>query len=140
MIIHCFGINGTITCIVTLFLAEYCGIGWVVDTLFLIFWFFLAIAWKFAGRHAGPPLPPRRPEEARSTYEGWSGINSGPARRTTGDHQCLNFVVQAISKQNQNTQKKVPTTQPKPQYSAKNNVTIHMIDTFMSLPSQILHV
>ena len=31
------GINGTITCIVTLFLAEYCGFGWVVDTLFLIF-------------------------------------------------------------------------------------------------------
>ena len=64
--------------------------------------------------------------------------NDGPVRRRTSDHQCLNFVVQAIPKQNQNTQKKVPTTQPNPQYSAKNNVTMHMIDTFMPPPSHIL--
>ena len=82
--------------------------------------------------------PPWRPEDVRSTDDGRSGGNGGPARRRTSDHQCLNFVVQAIPKQNQNTQKKVPTTQPNPQYSAKNNVTMHMIDTFMPPPFHIL--
>ena len=33
------GINVCIICIVTLFLAEYCGFGWVVGTFFWIFWF-----------------------------------------------------------------------------------------------------
>ena len=51
--------------------------------------------------------------------------------------QTLTFVLRAITKQNQNTQKKVPTTQPNPQYSAKNNVSIHMIETFM--PKLPLH-
>ena len=41
-----------------------------------------------------------------------------------------------LRKQNQNIQTKVPTTQPNPQYSAKNNVTIHMIYTFMPPPLQ----
>ena len=68
----------------------------------VIFSFFLKFAWKFAGGS----------EEAE-------GRRRPPA----------NF--QAIAKQNQNTQKKVPTTQPNAQYSAKNNVSIHVIDTFM---------
>ena len=34
------GINVYIICIVTLFLAEYCGFGWVVGTFFWIFWFY----------------------------------------------------------------------------------------------------
>ena len=33
------GINVYIICIVTLFLAEYCGFGWVVGTFVWIFWF-----------------------------------------------------------------------------------------------------
>ena len=43
------GINVSITCIETLFLAEYCAFGWVVGTFFWVFWFCFAIAWKFAG-------------------------------------------------------------------------------------------
>ena len=52
-------------------------------------------------------------------------------RRALGTTKVPIFFLQAIAKQNQNTQKKVPTTQPNPQYSAKNNVTIHMIAPFM---------
>ena len=59
------------------------------------------------------------------------------ARRTT--RQTLKFVLRAITKQNQNTQKKVPTTQPNPQYSAKNNVSIHMIEAFMPKPCPVNH-
>ena len=44
------------------------------------------------------------------------------------------YVFRRLRKQNQNIQTKVPTTQPNPQYSAKNNVTIHMIYTFMPPP------
>ena len=33
------GINVYIICIVTLFLAEYCGLGWVVGTFVWILWF-----------------------------------------------------------------------------------------------------
>ena len=74
---------------------------------------FFGIAWRTKFQHSAGP-------------KRWSGgrSHSGPA-------ECLNLVVQAILKQNQNTQKKVPTTQPNPKYSAKNNVTMHMIDTFM---------
>ena len=45
-------------------------------------------------------------------------------------------IFKRLRKQNQNIQTKVPTTQPNPQYSAKNNVTIHMIYTFMPPPFQ----
>ena len=85
--------------------------GWVLCIwlsswhFFLNILIFFAIAWKFAGGS----------EEAE-------GRRRPPA----------NF--QAIAKQNQNTQKKVPTTQPNPQYSAKNNVSIHMIEAFMPKP------
>ena len=40
------GINVSIICIVTLFLAEYCGFGWVVGTFFWVFWFCFGIAWR----------------------------------------------------------------------------------------------
>ena len=58
-----------------------------------------------------------------------------PLRGGGQNPQSLSFVLRAITKQNQNTQKKVPTTQPNPQYSAKNNVSIHMIETFMPILS-----
>ena len=57
-----------------------------------------------------------------------------PLRGGGQNPQSLSFVLRAITKQNQNTQKKVPTTQPNPQYSAKNNVSIHMIEAFMPKP------
>ena len=41
-----FGIKDSIICIVTLFLAEYCGFGWVVSTFIWVFWFCFGIAWK----------------------------------------------------------------------------------------------
>ena len=72
----------------------------------------------------------RRRREAPTT----AGAAATAARRTP--RQTLKFVLRAITKQNQNTQKKMPTTQPNPQYSAKNNVTIHMIYTFMPPPLQ----
>ena len=55
------------------------------------------------------------------------GIRGGRRPTTTP----ANF--QSIAKQNQNTQKKVPTTQPNAQYWAKNNVSIHVIETFMPI-------
>ena len=70
----------------------------------------------------------RRRREAPTT----AGAAATAARRTT--RQTLKFVLRAITKQNQNTQKKMPTTQPNPQYSAKNNVSIHMIEAFMPPP------
>ena len=48
------GINVSIICIETLFLAEYCAFGWVVGTFFWVFWFCFAIAWKFAGGRRRP--------------------------------------------------------------------------------------
>ena len=50
------GINASIICIETLFLAEYCGFGWVVGTFFWVFWFF---SWSLARRNlmfSPPPL------------------------------------------------------------------------------------
>ena len=55
-----------------------------------------------------------------------------------GPSRMFKFCRPSDSEKNQNTQKKVPTTQPNPQYSAKNNVTMHMIDTFMPPPFHIL--
>ena len=43
-----------------------------------------------------------------------------------------------MAKQNQNIQKKVQNTLPNP-YSAKNNVSIHMIETFMPQPCRVLN-
>ena len=40
------GINASIICIETLFLAEYCGFGWVVGIFFWVFWFCFVIARK----------------------------------------------------------------------------------------------
>ena len=48
------GINVSIICIETLFLAEYCAFGWVVGTYSWVFWFCFAIAWKFAGGRRRP--------------------------------------------------------------------------------------
>ena len=76
---------------------------------------------------AGPPLPLLRPSSALRASSGLRSGNGGPA--------CLPANFQAIAKKNQNIRNKVPTTQPNPQYSAKNNVTMHMIDTFMPPPS-----
>ena len=64
-----------------------------------------------------------RCEEAQGADDGRSGGNGGPA--------CLTANFQAIAKKNQNIRNKVPTTQPNPQYSAKNNVTINVIAPFM---------
>ena len=54
-----------------------------------------------------------------------------------GGGKNFKFRLASDHEKNQNTQKKVPTTQPNPQYSAKNNVSIHMIETFM--PKLPLH-
>ena len=64
----------------------------------------------------------------------WNATRPPPLRGGGQNPQSLSFVLRAITKQNQNTQKKVPTTQPNPQYSAKNNVSIHMIEAFMPPP------
>ena len=88
--------------------------------------FVFAIGFYFFG--AVFAVPPRRPEEARSADDGRSGGNGGPA--------CLPANFQAIAKKNQNIRNKVSTTQPIPQYSAKNNVTIHVIVPFM--PKQLI--
>ena len=54
MSIDCFGINGSITCILTLFLAEYCGFGREVGTLFLI----LSASSGLRGSYGGPACLP----------------------------------------------------------------------------------
>ena len=125
-----FGINSSIICIVTLFLAEYCGFGWVVGTFFWVFWFCFAIAckkklklWWSRGHPAGPSDLRSGLRSALRASSGLRGGNGGPA--------CLPANFQAIAKKNQNIRNKVPTTQPNPQYSAKNNVTIHVIALFM---------
>ena len=49
------GINVSIICIVTLFLAEYCGFGWVVGTFFWVFWFCFGIVWTTKFKHSAGP-------------------------------------------------------------------------------------
>ena len=70
--------------------------GWVV-WIWLNSWhfvsdsliFFLAIAWKFAGRHAGPPLPLLRPSSALRASSGLRSGNGGPACQHTFAHSAL---------------------------------------------------
>ena len=45
--------------------------------------------WAKVGGHAGPPLPLRRPEEARSADDGRSSGNGGPACQPTFGHSAL---------------------------------------------------
>ena len=88
------GINVSIICIVTLFLAEYCGFGWVVGTFFWVFWFCFGIAWRTKFKHwwslvlrrAGPPLPPLRPSSALRASSGLRSGNGGPACPPTFAH------------------------------------------------------
>ena len=131
------GINVSIICIVTLFLTEYCGFGWVVGTFFWVFWFCFGIAWRTKFKHwwslvlrrAGPPLPPLRPSSALRASSGLRGGNGGPARRRTSDHQCLNFVLQAIPKKIKISEKS-PNYQPKPQYQPKKRHYLYNIYFF----------
>ena len=75
-----FGINGTITCIVTLFLAEYCGFGWVVGTFVWCFDYIFAIAWKcyiliffaFAWKFAGGRRRPSASSDPPANFHGTS--------------------------------------------------------------------
>ena len=49
----------------------------------------------------------------------------------TAARRASRQIFKRLPKKNQNIRNKVPTTQPNPQYSAKNNVTIHVIVPFM---------
>ena len=64
-------------------------------------------------------------------------LRAGRPEPLRGGGKNFKFRLASDHEKNQNTQKKVPTTQPNPQYSAKNNVSIHMIETFM--PKLPLH-
>ena len=97
---------------------------------FLIFWFF---SWSLARRNlnfGGFGLSRAAAEAAQKRVVPRPELLRGGGQNP----QSLSFVLRAITKKNQNTQKKVLTTQPNPQYSAKNNVTIHMIGTVMPPP------
>ena len=128
MIIDYFGINGTITCIVTLFLAEYCGFGWVVGTFFWVFCFCFGIAWTTKFKHWGGSL--RR--EAAPAAPRFAFFRRD-LRRFAAEWapQCFNFVVQAIPKKNKISEKS-PNYQPNPQYQPKT-VTINIICEFCCL-------
>ena len=101
------GINVSIICIETLFLAEYCAFGWVVGTFFWVFWFCFAIAWKFAGGR-------RRP----------SASSDPPA----------NF--QAIAKKIKISEKSA-NYQPNPQYQPKKRHYLYNISGFYLKKSQV---
>ena len=97
---------------------------------FLIFWFF---SWSLARRNLNFGGFGLRRAAAEAAWKR-AAPRPEPLRGGGQNPQSLSFVLRAITKQNQNTQKKVPTTQPNPQYSAKNNVSIHMIEAFMPKP------
>ena len=53
-------------------------------------------------------------------------------RRYAAEARNRDFkIISPIVKKSQDTQQKVRDTQPNPRYSAKNNVAMHMIATFM---------
>ena len=126
------GINVHIICIVMLFLAEYCGFDWVVGAFFWIFWFCFRNSLKMLYFHF-----------FKVRLKICRGIRGGRRPTTTPGKFSSELlkkwkynIFKRLRKQNQNIQTKVPTTHPNPQYSAKNNVTIHMIHTFMPPPLQ----
>ena len=94
---------------------------------FLIFWFFFAIGWKcyiFIFFKV-------RLKICRGSSSAF-GLLGSPGKFSSELLKKWKYnIFKRLRKQNQNIQTKVPTTQPNPQYSAKNNVTIHMIYTFM---------
>ena len=74
------GINVSIICIVTLFLAEYCGFGWVVGTFFWVFCFCFGIAWTTKFKHWGVHSAAKRLRPRRASL--FSGATSAASRRS----------------------------------------------------------
>ena len=116
------GINVYIICIVTLFLAEYCGFGWVVGTFVWIFWFCFRNRLKMLYFHF-----------FKSSLENLPGVVVGlrPPRiprqifkRTLKKNENITFSSDCEKKSKY--QKKVPTISQIHNISQKN-VTIYII-------------
>ena len=87
---------------------------------------------KIEKSHGGAPLGPRGGAEAGERSEATNGGRSGAPRARQGPTPPANF--KTNREKLQDTQQKVRDTQPNPCYSAKNNVAILTISTFMSTP------
>ena len=125
MIIDYFGINGTITCIVTLFLAEYCGFGWVVGTFFWVFCFCFGIAWTTKFKHWGVHSAAKRLRPRRASL--FSGATSAASRRSEPPN--VSILSSKRFRKKTKYQKKVPTISQIHNISQKN-VTIYIIFFF----------
>ena len=114
------GINASIICIETLFLAEYCGFGWVVGTFFWVFWFCFVIArktklklWGFGLRRAAAEAAWKR-----------AAPRPEPLRGGGQNPQSLSFVLRAITKKIKISEKSA-NYQPNSQYQPKKRLYLY---------------
>ena len=100
-------------------------------TFLLISWLFFTMGGKIEKSHGGPPPGPRGGAEAGVRREAPNGGRSGaPRARRWTPVWFFNFPTHRENKV-KILSKKVRDTQANPRYSAKNNVAMRMIATFM---------
>ena len=115
------GINVYIICIVTLFLAEYCGFGWVVGTFVWIFWFCFRNRLKMLYFHFFKV----RLKICRGSSSAF-GLLGSPGKFSSEREKNQNITFSSDCEKKSKYQKKVPTISQIHNISQKN-VTIYII-------------